>query len=216
MRKWILKSAVNRYTHIDILLTGTPTAPRWTLLLSPVLKSWWYLSWLPLIWLLPNRIQRFWAWLTSLFILLLLCHQHIRCSVICIINEPYIFIIKKKFAERNVDHKTPKVIFSQTLQEDPVLELLFRFWIFYYPSFLSQTLTIHRTARERRRRFLSHSATFIRSRTFRHLFTTLHVRWLSRIFNRIACVSLTATRWNLPPSRNTTWLIDDAMLIFVC
>ena len=151
---------------------------------------------------------------------MLLCHQHIRCSAICIINEPYIFIIKKKFAERNVDHKTPKVIFSQTLQEDPVLELLFRFWIFYYPSFLSQTLTIHRTARERRRRFLSHSATFIRSRTFRHLFTTLHVRWLSRIFNRNACACQAATRWDLPLSNYHLielpfdWLLDDAM--FVC
>ena len=42
----------------------------------------------------------------------------------------------------------------------------------------------------------------------RHLFATLHVRWLSRIFNRNACVYHTATRWDLPPYRITIWLID--------
>ena len=36
----------------------------------------------------------------------------------------------------------------------------------------------------------------------------LHVRWLSRIFNRNACVYQTATRWDLPPYRITIWVID--------
>ena len=44
--------------------------------------------------------------------------------------------------------------------------------------------------------------------TLRHLFATLHVRWLSRIFNRNACVYQTATRWDLPPYRFTIWVID--------
>ena len=34
--------------------------------------------------------------------------------------------------------------------------------------------------------FLLHPTTSTRSRTFRHLFITLHVRWLSHIFNRNA------------------------------
>ena len=55
---------------------------------------------------------------------------------------------------------------------------------------------------------LFHSSTSTHSRTFRHLFATLHVRWLSRIFNRNACVYQTATRWDLPPYRITIWLID--------
>ena len=63
---------------------------------------------------------------------------------------------------------------------------------------------------------LFHSTTSTRSRTLRHLFATLHVRWLSRIFNRNACVYQTATRWDLPPYQITIWLIDDVMLIFVC
>ena len=50
--------------------------------------------------------------------------------------------------------------------------------------------------------------TSTRSQTLRHLFETLHVRWLSRIFNRSACVYQTATRWDLPPYRITIWLID--------
>ena len=46
---------------------------------------------------------------------------------------------------------------------------------------------------------LFHSTTSTRSRTLRHLFFTLHVRWLSR---------QTATRWDLPPYRITIWVID--------
>ena len=63
---------------------------------------------------------------------------------------------------------------------------------------------------------LFHSTTSNRSRTFRYLFGTLHVRWLSHIFNRIACIYQTATRWYLPPYRITIWLIDDVALSFVC
>ena len=57
-------------------------------------------------------------------------------------------------------------------------------------------------------RLLFHSTTSTRSRALRHLFATLHVRWLSRIFNRTACVYQTATRWDLSPYRITIWVID--------
>ena len=56
--------------------------------------------------------------------------------------------------------------------------------------------------------FLFHSTTSTRSRTFRNLLATLHVRWLSHIFNGNACIYQTATRWDLPPDRITIWLID--------
>ena len=62
---------------------------------------------------------------------------------------------------------------------------------------------------------LLHSSTSTRSRTLRHLFATLHVRWLSHIFNRNACVYQAITRWDLPPYRVTIWLIDDDAM-FVC
>ena len=75
-------------------------------------------------------------------------------------------------------------------------------------GFSSQTLTIHRTAGEGREPSFFHSTTSNRSRTLRPLFATLHVRWLSRIFNRNACVYQTATRWDLPPYRFTIWVID--------
>ena len=61
---------------------------------------------------------------------------------------------------------------------------------------------------------LFHSTTFTRSRTSRHLFVTLHVRWLSHIFNRSACINQTATRWDFPPYWITIWLIDDVTLSF--
>ena len=56
--------------------------------------------------------------------------------------------------------------------------------------------------------FLFDSNTSTRSRALRHLLATLHVTWLSHIFNRNACVYQTATRWDLLPYRITIWLID--------
>ena len=56
-----------------------------------------------------------------------------------------------------------------------------------------------------REHLLFHSTASTRSRTFRHLFATLHVRWLSHIFNRNACIYQTATRWDLPPYRVAVW-----------
>ena len=61
---------------------------------------------------------------------------------------------------------------------------------------------------------LFHSTTSTSLQTLRYFFATLHVRLLSRIFNRNACVYQTATQWDLPPYQITIWLIDDAM--FVC
>ena len=55
---------------------------------------------------------------------------------------------------------------------------------------------------------LFHSTTSTRSRTLKHLFATFHVRWLSRIFNRNACVYQTADRSDLPPYWITVWVID--------
>ena len=62
---------------------------------------------------------------------------------------------------------------------------------------------------------LFHFTTSTRSQTFRHLFATLHVRWLSHIFNRTACIYQAAARY-LPPYRITIWLNDDVILVFVC
>ena len=61
---------------------------------------------------------------------------------------------------------------------------------------------------------LFHSTTSTSSRTFRHLFATLYVRWLSHIFNRIVCIYQAATRWDLPPYRITIWLTNDVTLSF--
>ena len=46
---------------------------------------------------------------------------------------------------------------------------------------------------------LFHSTNSAHSRTFRYLFATLHVRWLSHIFNCTSCIYKSATRWDLPP-----------------
>ena len=78
----------------------------------------------------------------------------------------------------------------------------------FLSEFLLQTLTIHRTAGERRGSFFIPFYHFPRSRTFRSLFATLHVRRLLRIVNRNACVCQAATRWDLPPYWITIWLIN--------
>ena len=83
------------------------------------------------------------------------------------------------------------------------------FFFFLHHGYLSQTLTVHRAAREGGNHLLFHSNTSTHSRKLRHLFATLHVRWISRIFNCNACVYQTATQWDLPPYQVATiWLID--------
>ena len=110
--------------------------------------------------------------------------------------------------------------FIVTLCFFPFLKTMFFcfcfFGVFFYQGFLSRTLTTHRTAGEGRGPSLFHSTTSTRSRTFRHLFATLHVRWLSHIFNCTACIYQTATRWDLPLYWITIWLFHDVMLISVC
>ena len=86
------------------------------------------------------------------------------------------------------------------------------FFFFLYQDFLSRTLGRERT-------ILFHSNTFACSRTFRHLFATLHVRWLSHILNHTSCFYQANTRWYLPSYWITIWLIDDVdwlKLFFVC
>ena len=78
----------------------------------------------------------------------------------------------------------------------------------------SQDTGQHGKGEEEEDHLLFHSTTSNRSRTLRHSFATLHVRWLSHIFNRNACIYQTATRWDLPPYRITIWLIDDVTLSF--
>ena len=63
---------------------------------------------------------------------------------------------------------------------------------------------------------LFYCTTSTRSRTFKHLFASLHVRWLSHIFDCTVCIYQTATQWDLPPYRIAIWLIDDVTFVFVC
>ena len=97
-------------------------------------------------------------------------------------------------------------------------QFFFNKWsIFFYQGLLSQTLTVQRTAGKGRDHRLFHSTTSTHSGTLRHLFATLHVRWLSRIFNRNVCACQTATRWDLSIYHFIElpfeWLIDNAMFV---
>ena len=81
---------------------------------------------------------------------------------------------------------------------------------FFYQGFLSQTQTIHRTAGGREGTIFYSTLPLPTAHKHRDIY--LHVRWLSRIFNRNACAYQTATRWDLPPYRITIWLIDWLMM----
>ena len=104
----------------------------------------------------------------------------------------------------NHDTKILKWFRINSLKANPgEFQFMILLFFFFYQGFLSRTLPTQRTAREGRGPFLFHSTTSTRSRTFRHLCATLHVRRLLHIFNRNACIYQTATRRDLPPCRIT-------------
>ena len=75
---------------------------------------------------------------------------------------------------------------------------------FFYQDFFSRTLTTHRAAGEGSGPFFILLYHFHPLTNIRHLFSTLHKRWQSHIFNHTACIYRSATRWDLPPYRITT------------
>ena len=81
---------------------------------------------------------------------------------------------------------------------------------FFYQSFLHRHWRFTRQQGKGGDHLLFHSTTSTRSQTLRHLFATLHVRWLSRIFNTRLLLDEIYHLIELP----FEWLIDDAM--FVC
>ena len=86
--------------------------------------------------------------------------------------------------------------------------LMLRFFFLFYQGFFFTDADDLQDSRGREGTLLFYSTPSTRSRTFRHLFVTLDVKWLSRIFCRNACIYQTATRWYLPPYWITIWLID--------
>ena len=80
-----------------------------------------------------------------------------------------------------------------------ILFLLFPFLFLFFLSRFSFTNTDKSQESRGRDHLLFHSTTYTCSRTFRHIFATLCVRWISHIFNRTACIYQTTTWLDLPP-----------------
>ena len=145
-------------------------------------------------------------------------HQFYRKTSVC----ESLFIVKLVTLLRTLlSYGTPQVAASDlSFVQIPKLQGLIVSTVFFYFSplfvfyFFSIRVFFHGHWRftgqqgKGEDHLLFHSTTSTRSRTLRYLFATLHVRWLSRTFNRNACVYQTATRWDLPPNRITIWLID--------
>ena len=79
---------------------------------------------------------------------------------------------------------------------------------FSYQGFLHRHWRFRGQYRKGGDHLIFHCTTSTCSRKLRNLFATLHMRWLSHIFNRNACVYQTATRWDLPPYGITIWKSD--------
>ena len=92
-------------------------------------------------------------------------------------------------------------IFSTQRRMD--YDRLKRDMFFFYQGFLHRHWRFTGQQGKGGDHLLFHSTTSTCSRILRHLFATLHVRWLSRISNRNVCVYQTATQWDLPPYRIT-------------
>ena len=90
-----------------------------------------------------------------------------------------------------------------------------RRFFFRHQGFLLPILTIHRTAGEGSGSSFFLSTTSTHSWTSRYLFATMQMKWLLRIFSRIACNYQTASRWDLPSWGINIWLIDDEILISI-
>ena len=86
---------------------------------------------------------------------------------------------------------------------------------FFLLGFSLQTLTIHRAAGEGRGPSFIPSTTSTRSRTLRHLFATLHVRWLSRIFNCNACVYCSLRFITLSNYHLSDWLMMQCLCVYL-
>ena len=74
--------------------------------------------------------------------------------------------------------------------------------MFFYLGFLSQTLTIHKTAREERGTFFFFANISTRSQTFRQLLKVLHLRWVASIFHCSQYNCQTLAKLDLSTSRN--------------
>ena len=111
-----------------------------------------------------------------------------------------------------------KVLFSRLIFSSSIKgsELVFCFCFFSFKIFFNRHWRLTVQQGEGRDHLLIHSTISTRLLTFKDLFATLHVRWLSHIFSRNVCIYQTVTQWDLLPYKITNWLIDDVMLIFVC
>ena len=80
--------------------------------------------------------------------------------------------------------------------------IMFKDVFFFYQGFIHRHWRFTGQKGKGGDHLLFNSTTSTRSRTMTHLFATLHVRWLSRIFNCNACVYQTATRWVFPVGKD--------------
>ena len=100
-------------------------------------------------------------------------------------NSPKVVIVEEELDGIDIDG-IGNAVDLQTL-------LHFSFFFFFFLSGFSFTDTNDSQDSRGKEGTISYST---RSRTLRHLFATLHVRWLSHFFNRNACIYQTATRWD--------------------
>ena len=86
----------------------------------------------------------------------------------------------------------------------------------FLSGFSSQILAIHWTAGKWGDHLLFHSTISTCSQALKHIFATLYVTWLSRIFNRNACVYQTAMRYTtLSNYYLSDWLMMQCFFLYL-
>ena len=147
-----------------------------------------------------------------------ICWINCGCFLVILGKSFFLIFVTNTGSLQNSTKKEEPSLFlsnSSTCSQTVRVICLYAFFFFFLSRFFLRTMTIHRIAEKGIGRFLFLSTTSTRSRIFRHLFATLRVIWLPRIFNCIICNHQTGAWWNLPPLGICIWMIINWMLISI-
>ena len=124
--------------------------------------------------------------------------------------------MRTAYKRNNYLWRCQKLIISLFLTEilNPALMVILfpLFFVFFLSGFSFTDTDNSQDSRGREGTILFHSTTSTRSQTFRHLFATLHVRWLSHIFNRNACI-YQITLYLFPFCNLSSWFLTSYCIL---
>ena len=134
-----------------------------------------------------------------------LCVMNCFCGII----QRNIFLLKNPYRQKNSAAVDVQFCFMI------LFPLNFSFFLSEFSFFFHRQWRFTGQQGKRGDHLLFHPITSTSSRNIRHLLASLHVRSLSRISNRNACVYQAASRWYLQPYRITNWLMTQCLFVYL-